>query len=116
VLFRYGGTNTDAARRSLTTGTSRKPISVRSTYDHQALDWRVFPGRGTATDCRDFRLGIVAQVHEATNRGLDKPFKTLDQFFKEIDELMVVFNHARNVVQPLRCEPRPRVRARRSGR
>jgi hypothetical protein len=89
---------------SLCTGTSRNPISVRSTHDHQALDWRMFPGASTEADARDFRLGISAQVLEATAKGLNKPFHNLQEFFTEIQELMTVFNHARNVCQPLRCE------------
>jgi hypothetical protein len=78
-------------------------MSVRSPCDYQLLDWRRFPGAGTALDARDFRLGIGAQVFEATQRGLGQPFKDLDSFFKELDELLTIFNHARNVTQPLRC-------------
>jgi hypothetical protein len=77
---------------------------MRSPFDHQVIDWRQFPGAGTALDARDFRLGISAQVFEATQRGLSKPFKDLDSFFTELDELLTIFNHARNVTQPIRCK------------
>jgi hypothetical protein len=90
--------------RRLTTGTQRRPTSMRSPFDHQVIDWRQFPGAGTALDARDFRLGISAQVFEATQRGLSKPFKDLDSFFTELDELLTIFNHARNVTQPIRCK------------
>lgn len=87
----------------MTTGTTRAPLSVRSSFDHQATDWRLFPGAGTAQDARDFRLGISAQIHEAVRRALLLQIRGLDTFCSSVNELLTVCDHARNVILPLQA-------------
>lgn len=76
---------------------------MRSSFDHQATDWRLFPGAGTPQDARDFRLGISAQLHEAVKRALALQIRDLETFCTGVNELLTVCDHARNVILPLQA-------------
>jgi hypothetical protein len=78
-------------------------MSLRSNYDHQALDWQCFSGSGSLQEARDFRLGLTAQIHDAVTRGCSLKLRNPHTFTSEVNEILALLSEARNVLLPLQC-------------
>lgn len=92
-------------------GTGRLPLSRRSSADHALVE--VSPSLSNRDECRDTRLGLLASLFDATERGAglrmgsatdDVAAATWNDQIEEVFETMV---RLRRLTAPLSCKCKP---------
>lgn len=83
-------------------GTGRKPTSHRTASDHRVVSASSF---STLQQVRDTRLGIMGELFDVTERGINLRLagsSEFDRWYKEVLDVLANLNQLNRLVAPLR--------------